>query len=167
MKNTKVLTVLLAAGLAFSTPLIANAKKGGGGGESQAGGLPGLEDRVDAADALIATLQSQVAALQGQNNFAVISATGSVVRSNSTPGPVTVAEHTVGSGIYEINFNKDVSACAYTATLGDTANAIPPVGQISVSGDVDGDSADDVYVQTSDSTGAAVDAPFHLTVTCP
>jgi hypothetical protein len=35
MRNVKVLTVLLAAGLALSGPLVAHAKKGGGGGESQ------------------------------------------------------------------------------------------------------------------------------------
>ncbi len=162
MKNTKVLTVLLATGLAFSSPLIASAKKPTGGGqESQKGGLPALEDRVDALQVLITDLQ-------GQNNWAVISAAGAVVRSSSLPGPVTMAvAHAAGTGIYEINFGKDVSACAYTATLGDTANTVPPVGEIAVSGDVDGDSPDDVYVQTSNSTGAVADASFHLYVSCP
>jgi hypothetical protein len=168
MKNSKVLTVLLAAGMAFSTPLIASAKKPPGRHESQKGGLPGLEDRVQADEALIQTLQNQVSALQGQSSFAVVGSDGTIVRSNSMPGPVTLAvPHTANSGIYEINFGKDVSACAYTATLGDTANAAPPVGEIAVSGDVDADNPNDVYVQTSDSTGAAADAPFHLTVTCP
>ena len=163
MRNTKVLTVLLVAGLAFSAPLIANAKKGGGGGgESQKGGLPALEDRVEADEALIATLQ-------GQNNWAVVSAAGTIARSSGTvANPVTVAEHTIGSGVYEINFGKDVSGCAYTATIGDTANAVPAQGQISVSGDVDADSPDDVYVQTFDKTGTTpTDSPFHLYVSCP
>lgn len=169
MKKSSVLTVLLAAGLAFSTPLIANAKKGGGDHESQKGGLPGLEDRVEADEALITALQTQVLDLQGQNNWAVVSAAGVVVRSSSLPGPVTVAEHTVGTGVYEINFGKDVSACAYQATIGDTANAAPAQGQISVSGDVDNDpNPDDVYVQTFGTNGTtATDLPFHLTVTCP
>ena len=153
--------VLLAA--ALSSPAWAkhgNGGGGGGGGESMAGGLPGLEDRVDAIDL-------KIAALQGQNNWAVVSAAGAVVRSSSVPGPVTV-EHTASTGIYEVNFNKDVSGCAYEATVGDTANAVPAQGQISVSGDVNADSTGDVYVQTFDKTGLTpTDSPFHLTVTCP
>jgi hypothetical protein len=61
-------SILLAT--ALSSPAWAH---GHGGGESQAGGLPALEDRVDAQDVLIATLQGQVTALQGQNNWAVVS----------------------------------------------------------------------------------------------
>jgi hypothetical protein len=62
MRNAKVVTVLLIAGLAFATPLVAHAKKGHGkgGGESQKGGLPALEDRVEADEALITALQGQV-----------------------------------------------------------------------------------------------------------
>jgi hypothetical protein len=153
--------VLLAAVL--STPAWAkHGKPGGppGGGESMAGGLPGLEDRVEADEALIT-------ALQGKNNFAVVAADGTLARSSSVPGPVTV-EHTATTGIYEVNFNKNVSGCAYEATIGDTASTAPAQGQISVSGDVNADSVDDVYVQTFDKTGVTLtDSPFHLTVTCP
>jgi len=53
--------ILLAA--ALSSPAWAKHNGGPGGGESQAGGLPGLEDRVEADEALIT-------ALQGQNNWA-------------------------------------------------------------------------------------------------
>lgn len=150
--------VLLAA--ALSSPAWAKHSHGGDPNESMAGGLPALEDRVDAQDALIATLH-------GQNNWAVISASGTVARFSSVPGPVTV-EHTASTGIYEVNFGKDVSACAYEATIGDTAAVAPVQGQISVSGDVNADSPDDVYVQTFDKTGVTpTDSPFHLTVTCP
>ncbi|MBF6558953.1 MAG: hypothetical protein IVW56_01590 [Candidatus Binataceae bacterium] len=153
--------LLLAA--AFCTPAMAKGKGGGKGvgdeKESQAGGLPGLEDRVEADEALILELQ-------GQNNFAVVNSAGTVVRFNSNAGPVT-ATH-LATGQYEVNFSKDVSGCAYQATIGDSANAVPLQGQISVSGDVDTDNTGDVYVQTFDNTGAvATDMPFHLTVTCP
>ena len=143
--------VLLAA--ALSSPAWAKHNKPGGPPESMAGGLPALEDRVDA--------------LQGQNNWAVVAADGTLVRSSSVPGPVTL-EHTATTGIYEVNFGKDVSGCAYEATIGDTASAVPAQGQISVSGDVNADSTGDVYVQTFDKTGVTpTDSPFHLTVTCP
>ena len=163
MRNVKVLTVLLAAGLAFSSPLLAHAKKGGGGGESQKGGLPALEDRVDAADALITTLQSQVLDLQGQNNWAVVNAAGTLIRSSSLPGPVAVT-HTAGTGLYEVDFGKDVTSCAYTATLGDTGTSTPPIGMVGVA--TDGDT-DGVTVQTTNNLGALTDEPFHLYVSCP
>jgi hypothetical protein len=150
--------ILLAA--ALSSPAWAGHGHGKGDGESQKGGLPALEDRVEADEALIT-------ALQGQNNWAVVNAAGTVVRSSSVPGPVTV-EHTAATGIYEVNFGKDVSACAYEATVGDTASAVPAQGQISVSGDVNADSTGDVYVQTFGTDGVTpADSPFHLTVTCP
>jgi hypothetical protein len=171
MRNAKVLTVLLAAGLAFSTPLVAHAKKGhgaggggGGGGESMKGGLPGLEDRVEADEALITALQTQITGLVGQNNFAVVDVNGNLVRSGSSAGPVSVAPHTAGTGLYEVDFSKDVSGCAYVATLGDGGTATPPVGFVGVTGATN---PDGVTLQTSDSTGTATDEPFHLSVSCP
>jgi hypothetical protein len=95
----------------------------------------------------------------------VVSSSGTLVRSSSSAGPVTVAH--VATGQYEVTFSKDVSGCAYGATIGDTANAVPTQGLISVSGDVDSDIPGDVYVQTFNTAGSATDSPFHLTVTCP
>ena len=166
-----VIGLLLVGALAM--PALAKKGGGGGGGESQAGGLPALEDRVDAAvnaittlQGQVTTLQNQVATLQGQNNWAVVSSAGAVVRFFSSAGAVTAAH--VATGQYEVTFNKDVSGCAYEATIGDTANATPTQGQISVSGDVDSDNTGDVFVQTFDKTGVtATDSPFHLYVSCP
>ena len=166
MRNAKAITMLLAMGLAFSGPLVAHAKKGGGGGgESQKGGLPALEDRVEADEALITDLQ-------GQNNWAVIDgttvpATPTVVRSNPS-SRVTVS--LVSTGIYEVTFTKDVSACAYTATIGSATNTVPTPGEIFVSGDVDAPTANpaDVFVYTFDKSGTTpTDNSFHLYVSCP
>lgn len=169
-KGLSIISGILLA-VAVYTPAMAAGHghgKGPGGGdekESQAGGLPALEDRVEADEALITTLQGQVADLLGQDNWAVVAANGTVVRSSSSAGTVT-AEH-VGTGVYEVTFNKDVSGCAYNATIGDTAASVPAQGQISVSGDTDTDSPNDVYVQTFDPTGViATDSPFHLLVSC-
>jgi hypothetical protein len=155
-------------------------------GESQAGGLPGLEDRVEADEALIATLQTQVATLmsevtalqgavgtlqtavtdlQGQNNWAVVDATCTVSRSNSSAGAVTSAP--VSAGVCEVVFAKDVSKCAYEATIGDTGTLALLPAFINVSGDTDADSNHDVFVRTFNSAGTATSFPFHLTVTCP
>jgi len=164
MRNAKMFTVLLAAGLAFSGPLVALAKKGGGGGESQKGGLPALEDRVEADEALITTLQ-------GQNNWAVIDGTtvpGTPTVTRSNPSGVTVT--LVSTGVYEVTFTKDVSACVYTATIGSATNTVPTPGEIFVSGDVDAPTATpaDVFVYTFDKSGTTpTDNSFHLYVSCP
>ncbi len=154
-------------------------KGGGGSGGCCAGGLPALWARVTADEAAIALLQSQVATLtaevtdlqtdvadlKGQNNWAVVASDGTLNRSHSSAGPVTSGH--VATGQYEVTFAKDVSKCAYTATLGDVATAAPVPGFVNVSGDSDTDSPDDVFVYTFDKTGAAADASFHLNVTCP
>jgi uncharacterized coiled-coil protein SlyX len=123
-----------------------------------------LQTAVSSLQHAVATLQTAVADLQGQNNWAVVSSTGTVVRhSGSTP--LTAAK--LGTGVYEVTFGKDVSGCAYVATIGDTAHAASGPGQISVSGDVDGGNPDDVQVATFDKTGTAADSSFHLYVSCP
>ncbi len=67
MRNAKTLAIVVAlgVGLIFSSPFVAQAKKGGGGDhESQAGGLPALEDRVEFDEGLIAALTVRVTALE-------------------------------------------------------------------------------------------------------
>ena len=157
-----------------------NGVGAGNGGESQAGGLPALEDRVEADEAMITTLQGQVAVLmgdiatlnseiadlQGQNNWAVVDSAGTIARASS----VAVVEgdtHVAASGVYEVDFGKDVSKCAYQATIGGTGTVAVPPGEIEVTGDTDGDSPNDVTVSTFNSAGTATDSSFHLTVTCP
>ena len=160
-------SILLAATL--SSPAWAKHNGNpGDGGESQAGGLPGLEDRVEADEGLITTLQGQVADLLGQNNWVVVNADGTIARSSSVPGSVTVVEHVAASGTYEIDFGKDVSACAYEATIGAATGVPATQGEITVSGDTDADSGNDVFVRTYNAAGTLpTDSGFHLTVTCP
>jgi hypothetical protein len=141
--------VLLAA--ALSSP--AWAKHGKGGGESMAGGLPALEDRVDAQDALIATLQ-------GQNNWAQISSTCTILNSSSSAGVVTATP--VATGECEVTFSKDVSGCSSVATI---AGATP--GEISVAGATKTITGDSVDVFTDVPAGTAANTAFNLTVTCP
>src|SRR5258708_7032554 len=150
MRNAKMFAVLLAAGLAFSGPLIANAKKPHH--ESQKGGLPALEDRVELDE--------------GQNNWAGIDGTTvptAPTGARSNPSGVTVT--LVSTGVYDVTFTKDVSACAYTATIGSATNAVPTTGEIFVSGDTDSTKVNDVFVYTFDSAGTTpTDNSFHLYV---
>jgi hypothetical protein len=143
MRNQKLMAISLALGLAVAAPCTARA--------SQAGGLPALAKKVKA--------------LQGQNNWAVVDgATGDIVRQFSSAGPVT-GSHSAGTGLYDVTFGKDVSGCAFEATLGDTGTGAPPIGMIGVTAD-SGD-VNSVVIQTTDKTGALVDASFHLYVSCP
>ncbi len=141
MRNQKLLVISLAFGLAVAAPFTALA--------SQAGGLPALAKKVKA--------------LQGQNNWAVVDATGKIVRQFSSAGPITGSS--VGTGLYDVTFGKDVSGCAFEATLGDTGTGAPPIGMIGVSAD-SGD-PNSVVVQTTDKNGTLADASFHLYVSCP
>src|SRR5713226_8900712 len=59
MRNAKTLPIVVALGLGliFSSPIVARA-------ESQKGGLPALEDRVEADEALITELEEDVTTLE-------------------------------------------------------------------------------------------------------
>jgi hypothetical protein len=90
---------------------------------------------------------------------AVISNTGGTVR-----GRGATSSARVGTGIYEVIFDRDVRACVYVATLGDESAAGPGNGQVSVTsapGNVNG-----VRVRTRNSAGADDDRSFHLIVSC-
>jgi hypothetical protein len=104
MRNAKTLAIVFALGLIFWSPFVAQAKKAPK--ESQKGGLPALEDRVEADEALITALQGDVADLQGQNNFACVDDTGALGNhSSSVTGSTLLA-----TGEFEVDFSKDVSA---------------------------------------------------------
>ncbi|MGA7872508.1 MAG: hypothetical protein WCA22_16600 [Candidatus Binatus sp.] len=96
----------------------------------------------------------------------MVNSDGSIARASSA-SVVEGDSHVTDSGIYEVNFGKDVSKCAYQATLGGTGTVAAPAGEITVTGDTDGDSPDDVTVSTFSAAGVAADGSFHLTVTCP
>lgn len=91
--------------------------------------------------------------------FAELDADGTVANSS---GGVTAIK-LGGAGNYEVDFGRDVTACAAVATIGPAA-AGSAAGEINVadrSGVVNA-----VFVDTNDSTGAAADRPFRLIVIC-
>jgi hypothetical protein len=91
--------------------------------------------------------------------FAVINANGTVVR-----GLGVASAQRFGNGLYEVIFNRNVSRCAYVATLGDPSTGVGPPGEIGVAsrvGNVNG-----VFMTTRDSAGTLADRPYHLAVHC-
>lgn len=89
--------------------------------------------------------------------FAAISAAGERTRGNAT-----FSTHTVGgSGAYTVAFGQNVSACAYSATVGTTDGSTAPAGRATVRSD-----GGNIGVQVVDANGAPADLPFHLIVAC-
>ncbi len=95
-------------------------------------------DKVDGRDAPI---------------WAVVSSLGGLDRSHGA-----TSSRKISSGQYEVVFERSVSGCAHSATIG------PPSGQVSVS--QDSAEASKVTVFTTNSAGTLSDRSFHLVAVC-
>jgi hypothetical protein len=91
--------------------------------------------------------------------FAVVNADGSLARDFRA-----VFSQRFSRGQYEVVFNRDVSDCAYVATIGDSGDRIPPSGEISVARRSGNDNA--VFIATYDSDGNPANREFYLAVHC-
>jgi hypothetical protein len=77
--------------------------------------------------------------------------------------------HTAATGIYTVDFGQDVSACRYSATVGGVkaGSAIEqPPATARVATASPATDARKVVVKTFAADGSALDAPFHLLLTC-
>jgi hypothetical protein len=93
--------------------------------------------------------------------FAVVNEDGSLARGN---GAVSSSQ-TAPPGDYLVTFNRDITSCAYIATIGLTGSSgTATPGQIDVVRS--SASAATVWVATSDGAGAESNRPFHLVVMC-
>jgi len=94
--------------------------------------------------------------------WAVVNADGSLARGKcavSVLHPVDVASS------YQVNFGKDVSKCAYEATLGLSGDVgVPPPGFVTTATRNGVHTA--VYVATWNGSGVGTPEPFHIVVTC-
>jgi hypothetical protein len=114
---------------------------------------------VLAASAVLVTgmlaVAPQAAEASG-NLFAVVDISGNLVTGN---GVSSVAQ--LGTGRYEVTFNRSVEPCAYVATTVNTYSQALTVftagGHLSPQG---------VYVETKNQGGGLTDGPFHLVVAC-
>lgn len=78
-------------------------------------------------------------------------------------GVVSVSKQDEGQSA--VLFDRDVSACAYTANVGFAGDTgVPDDGAVTVVG-LNGQ-PNGVYIATYDQTGASVDSGFHLVITC-
>jgi hypothetical protein len=101
--------------------------------------------------------------------WAVINSDGTIARQS---GAVTAAQPLSAGGQYLVTFNRDVRACAYQATVGDSLASMntwisPPEGQANVSfGGIWTSNPGTIVVETSDSAGAGAQQDFHVVVHC-
>jgi hypothetical protein len=111
-------------------------------------------DRVDNLHA-----QEIVGQARAHTLWAVLSETGTLSRKSGA----TAASHlTVGE--YEVVFERDVTACAYSANIGTPDATEPAAGEVGVSHR--SGNANAVSVVTRASDGTKTDHGFHLTVNC-
>jgi hypothetical protein len=96
-----------------------------------------------------------------KRDIGVIDVGGSTAR-----GTHVTSSASLQPGAYEVIFDRDVSGCAYTATIGEPTNSGEVddpivISTASRSGNVDG-----VFVDVQDVGGTPQDEPFHLNVNC-
>jgi len=92
--------------------------------------------------------------------FAVVGSDGVLDRGAGVTGASRL-----GTGSYQVAFDRDVSSCAWTATIGTTAvGTVPSPGGITVVRDASDPHA--VVVTTIDRHGALADSAFHMAVNC-
>jgi hypothetical protein len=95
----------------------------------------------------------------GLSHFAVVTSAGILARGRGVSSATRI-----GTGRYQVIFNRDVRSCAYVATQGSAGAVNPPSGSISVASlasNVNG-----VEVHTFSSAPNAADRSFHLLVNC-
>lgn len=95
-----------------------------------------------------------------QTMSAVMSAGGSRIRSNRT-----TAGSKTGTGLYLVSFERDVSACTYSVTVG-ASNGVDGLASGFGSAKPREGVPNDVLVNTYATNGNLTDKPFHLQVFC-
>ncbi|MBN1528914.1 MAG: hypothetical protein JW895_07630 [Thermoleophilaceae bacterium] len=93
---------------------------------------------------------------------AVVNAQGQLVAGRGVAS--NGVAHTVGTGVYQVTFDRSVAACAYSGMLVDSAGGTPPVGLIGAATIAANPNA--VQVGTADADGTAADRPFHIVLSC-
>lgn len=91
--------------------------------------------------------------------YAVVNADGTL--SRGTAGATSTRDD---AGVYRVNFNRNVSGCAFSAGQHDVATGFGDRGFTALA--TSGNTPNGVYVETFGTNNVAADRPFHLTVTC-
>ncbi|MQA75553.1 MAG: hypothetical protein GEU88_14640 [Solirubrobacterales bacterium] len=91
--------------------------------------------------------------------FAEVSATGALDNSSGGVSVIKLG----GSGNYEVDFARNITACSAVATIGPSGGG-SALGEVNVADR--GGNVEAVFVDTNTSAGAGADLPFRLVVVC-
>ena len=95
---------------------------------------------------------------------AVINGDGTVLRSSTLPFTLSSSTR-LGTGLYQLIWNHNVTGCGWVATIGvGTFGGSVPGGEITTAGRAG--NTNGVFVETFNSAGTLADLPFHLIVIC-
>ena len=92
--------------------------------------------------------------------WAVINQNGTIARHRGATAN-TLKEAT---GTYNVHFDRDVSSCAYSVTIGGADAGTPPAGSAGATNLADVNNA--LYIRTYNAAGALADQGFHVAVLC-
>jgi hypothetical protein len=112
-------------------------------------------DKLDGKDSTEFLQDASVFLEKSQLGWAVVQANGTLVRGVNTTSAAKLA-----TGNYEVVFSRDVSQCAFQATISDSTLAAE-IGAEPRTGN-----ANAVFVTTWASNANPADKPFHLFVIC-
>jgi len=140
--SAAVITAALAGSVYFATSASA--------GPSNPGNTPGGTPGGTATDN--ATIPPRV--------FAVVNADSTKLR-----GKAVASIASLGTGVYDVRFNRNISACAWTGTVGlGTFGGSTGSAMISVSGRAGTNNG--LFVQTFNGAAAPTNLPFTVVVIC-
>jgi hypothetical protein len=92
--------------------------------------------------------------------YAVVNSNGTLARGAAVS---SVLRQDVGR--YRVGFNRDISTCAFTGTLGNAGGGFPQTGTIVVAFS-DTPETNDIYIETRDAVELYADRSFHLQTSC-
>lgn len=147
MKKSLSVGVTLAAAAALTGGLLASTASAD---TSAAKNVPGKTSFVAAASP--AAVPARV--------FAVVNADGSKLR-----GKAVASTTTLGTGVYDVRFNRNISTCSWVGTvgLGGFSGSTGPA-MITITGRAGTNNG--LFVTTFDATGAPAALPFSADVIC-
>jgi hypothetical protein len=96
--------------------------------------------------------------------WAAVRAAGTMSR-----GSAVVSTLRLSTGLYEVTFNRDVTACDFDAALGDPDTLFIAGGEIGTAQNIGGGFSNlpsQILVSTRNSAGTVTNLPFFLTVFC-
>jgi hypothetical protein len=99
--------------------------------------------------------------------YAVVATTDTTATLARGHNVVSVAKLSgPGGGTYEVIFNRTVSGCAYTASVGTTTQGGSISTPVAITTATRAGNANGVFIFIHHTNGSTIDEPFHLTVKC-